>query len=151
MSDVASAHRADTAEDLTAAAELWRFVYRHVRINLDTAGVKTAGHHIYAAVHLMREVEAQEATRLRKASLDLLDLLRSVLKRGIDEGSMPHITKKTLTATAFALLGLGNMVRWWFRANGELTAHDVAEHYADLALGSVGAKPLRGKFRKVKL
>jgi AcrR family transcriptional regulator len=151
LSDIASLQRADTAEGVTVVAELWRFVYRHVRLNLDSAGANAEGHHIYAAVHLMREVEPPEAARLRKASVDLLDLLRSILQRGIEEGSMPNVTKKTRTATAFALLGLGNMVRWWFRADGELTAHEVAELYADLALGSVGAKPLRGKFRKVQI
>jgi len=150
LDQVASLYRADAAESMTAVAELWRFVYRHVRISIDSTRAKSSGHQIYGATHLMREVEPAEAARLRKAALGALDLLRSILRRGIEEGSMPHITKKTVTATAFAILGFGNTARGWFRNDGELTAHDVAEHHSDLALGAVGAKPLRGKHRKIQ-
>lgn len=66
-------------------------------------------------------------------------LFREVIERGVEQGEFR--TKHPHEAT-WAVITMGNTVASFFRPNGPLTAAQMADIYADLALGTVLATGL---------
>jgi AcrR family transcriptional regulator len=66
-------------------------------------------------------------------------LFRDVVERGVEDGafSTPYPREAT-----WAILTMGNTVASFYRPGGELSPEEMAERYASLALGTVGAPPL---------
>ncbi len=66
------------------------------------------------------------------------DRFRTVIARGVETGRFDAVDPTV--AAAFILMALNGLVAW-YRPNGRLSASDVAEAYADLALGAVLSAP----------
>jgi AcrR family transcriptional regulator len=75
-----------------------------------------------------------EITRLER---DFLDLLKSILKDGQEQGDF---TIDDLTTTAHALTTMCENVFTWFQPGGRLSAAEVGSIYANLAAGMVHAR-----------
>lgn len=65
-------------------------------------------------------------------------LFRDVVDRGIAEGSF---TTPYPREAARAIINMGYSIASWYRPGGELSPDELADRYAALALGTVGAVP----------
>jgi len=87
---------------------------------------------------LVREGLVHLGPERRAALVDMLktyeDTFKRILRAGIGSGEFRQVD---VTATCFAVLGMGESVVNWFHRDGRLSAQDVANCYADLAVKSV--------------
>ena len=60
--------------------------------------------------------------------------LRSLVRGGIEAGELRPVDPKL---TAFAILGIGQSVGRWYRADGPLTPEQIAEQYVDFILAGL--------------
>ncbi|WP_236950352.1 TetR family transcriptional regulator [Mycobacterium sp. MS1601] len=64
-------------------------------------------------------------------------MFRVIIDRGVAEGAFttayPH-------EAARAIISMGSSIASWYRPNGHLTPEQIAQRYAELALGTVGAQ-----------
>ncbi|WP_084727636.1 TetR/AcrR family transcriptional regulator [Rhodococcoides yunnanense] len=67
-------------------------------------------------------------------------IFQGVIARGVAEGAF---TTPYPTQAAMAIINMGSSISSWYRADGELTADELAQRYAALALGTVGAHRTR--------
>lgn len=98
-------------------------------------------HGTYPLSTQIAHAEIQHLTgEARQEMLDLRDryemLWRGVLRRGNDEGVF-QIHKSRLAA--IALIEMCSGITRWYRADGELTLHQLCQIHADWALGLVRA------------
>lgn len=63
-------------------------------------------------------------------------IFQGVIARGVAEGAF---TTPYPDQAAMAILNMGSSISSWYRSDGELSADELAERYASLALGTVGA------------
>jgi AcrR family transcriptional regulator len=63
---------------------------------------------------------------------------RELLQGGIAAGEFRPIDVKL---TVFAIIGIGQTVGRWYRADGPLTPEEIAEHYVDFVLDGLRVKP----------
>ncbi|HJC61054.1 MAG TPA: TetR/AcrR family transcriptional regulator [Candidatus Dietzia intestinigallinarum] len=64
------------------------------------------------------------------------DLFRDVIDRGVTEGAF---TTPFPREAARAIINMGYSIASWYRPGGELSPDELADRYAVLALGTVGA------------
>jgi AcrR family transcriptional regulator len=64
------------------------------------------------------------------------DTFKGILRRGIENGEFRSLD---VTPTCFAILGMGESTVNWFHRNRRLSARDIAQTYADLAVRSVAS------------
>jgi AcrR family transcriptional regulator len=110
--------------------ELRKFISTHVLYHLeDLEASQTYGllHESDFLGALSREHRARIETLLRRYRY----MCQEILKRGLDEGYFVNLDP---TVTAFALLTMGEQVVSWFNHSGRLSADEVAELYAELAV-----------------
>jgi len=111
----------------------------------------------YVARHCRLRVEALVANRelswldaahvadIRRSRRAIRDIVVAILGEGLERGLLepPLIGgKRDLKAVAMALLDQWTHISMWYVPGGRLSEEQMAELYADLALRSVGARPL---------
>lgn len=64
------------------------------------------------------------------------DTFKDILRRGVQTGEFRAVD---VTPTCFAILGMGESTVNWFDPSRRLSARDIAETYADLAVRSVAS------------
>ena len=77
----------------------------------------------------------------------MADTFRSTIDDGVARGVF---TVEDVLVTTFAIINMGIRMAEWFRPDGRLTAEQVAEDHAALALRMAGAKPRRSGNGKSK-
>lgn len=65
-------------------------------------------------------------------------MFREIIDRGVAEGSF---TTPYPREAARAIINMGYSIASWYRPDGSLSPDEMAERYAALALGTVGAQP----------
>jgi AcrR family transcriptional regulator len=85
------------------------------------------------AVHL----PAAERQRLAATQRRHLELLKDILRRGVEGGEFAPLD---VTPTAFAILTMCDFVTNWYRTNGRLSPGQLARHHAELVLKMVGGE-----------
>jgi AcrR family transcriptional regulator len=83
-----------------------------------------------------REEQARQAARSRMRELEFA--WASFLAGAMRDGAIPETDPRLLTR---AVLGLYNSVWHWYRPNGILALHRVADYYSELALAMIGVPP----------
>src|SRR4051812_44091905 len=83
-----------------------------------------------------REEQARQAARSRMRELEFA--WASFLAGAMRDGAIPETDPRLLTR---AVLGLYNSVWHWYRPNGIIALHRVAEYYSGLALALIGIPP----------
>jgi len=126
---LALAARAEAA-DLSADAKLRLLLAGHVvELNEEVPG---------SLAHL--EIEAIDAAR-RPAILARRDAYEETWRRLIDEGVAAGVLRDVdAGTTARALLGAVNWTVKWFRADGDRTAREIGDAFADLLVGGLVAR-----------
>lgn len=69
-----------------------------------------------------------------RAKRVVLDNFTRIIERGIEIG---HFRPVDARVTAFTIIGMCSWTAWWFRSEGRLSATEVAEQIADLAVHAV--------------
>jgi AcrR family transcriptional regulator len=83
-----------------------------------------------------REEQARQAARSRMRELEFA--WASFLAGAMREGAIPDSDPRLLTR---AVLGLYNSIWHWYRPNGMIALHRVAEYYTQLAQAMIGLPP----------
>jgi AcrR family transcriptional regulator len=79
----------------------------------------------------LRSLTGDNATRAVTMRDEYEEIIRSIVDDGVESGAFRASDVKMVT---FAVLAISNQPARWFSANGELSADDVAEAQATLAL-----------------
>jgi AcrR family transcriptional regulator len=83
-----------------------------------------------------REEQARQAARARTRDLEFA--WASFLSRAMQQGAIPKNDPRLLTR---AILGLYNSIWHWYRPNGIVALHRVAEFFTDRSLALISAGP----------
>jgi AcrR family transcriptional regulator len=120
----------------SAAGELTAFVRTHVEFQLATI----EGARVYNAMFLGTDALLGALTPRQRAKVielqdRVLDRLKAILRQGVAKG---EFVIEDVTVTAMGIMALGEFAPAWFKANGRLTAAQVARQYGATALRMVG-------------
>lgn len=125
--------RGEEARSATAspADQLRQLIRNLVLIDLGAL----PGSEIYAAgaygyYQLILSLSPEQRRQLDRLQNDYLDLLRSAIREATESGEFEPVN---VTLAAFAVTGMATHALHWFRSDGKLTAHEVADLYADFA------------------
>jgi len=117
------------------AAFVRAYVMRHCRLRIE-------------ALVANREIswlDAERVSDIRRSRRAIRGVVVGILSDGIDQGVFdpPEVDgRRDLKATAMALLDQWTHVSMWYVPGGRLSEEQTACLYAEMALRSVGAKPL---------
>jgi AcrR family transcriptional regulator len=84
----------------------------------------------------LRSLTGENATRAVAMRDEYEEIIRSIVDDGVESGAFR--AANDVKMVTFAVLAISNQPAHWFSANGELSADDVAEAQATLALRLVG-------------
>lgn len=87
--------------------------------------------HVWVFLHEFTALTGENATALRERRRAFEDIVEAVLEEGAKSGSFIPLDARL---TARAWLGMHNYTYLWLRPAGELSAADVADHFADIFL-----------------
>ena len=84
---------------------------------------------------------ADQQAHIMRYSRRYEELFQAILREGIDAGVFRNVD---VGAVSYALLGMLNWLHRWYRPDGRLTPHEIAEIFANLALNGMLAEPDAG-------
>jgi AcrR family transcriptional regulator len=90
--------------------------------------------HVWVFLHEFPALTAERADRFRVRRREYERRVETVLQAGIDAGEFREVDTRL---TAFAWLGMHNYTYLWLKADGRLTAHDVAQPFADIFIRGI--------------
>lgn len=90
--------------------------------------------HVWVFLHEFPALTGENATSLRKRRRAFEVTVEQVLAEGAASGGFPPLDPRL---TARAWLGMHNYTYLWLRPGGELSASDVADHFADIFLQGI--------------
>jgi AcrR family transcriptional regulator len=85
--------------------------------------------HVWVFLHEFPALTEERAERFRVRRREYERAVERVLQAGIDAGEFRAVDPRL---TAFAWLGMHNYTYLWLKADGRLTARDVAQPFADI-------------------
>lgn len=127
---------AGSVGDGSASERLSNYVKAYVRIQLTELDENCN----FGYASLASALEPDARHELVMSGRPYLELLRQILRQGIDEG---EFEVSDMTVTSYAISSMCEYVFTWFRAGGRLTDEAVQDHYAVLALSMVRRKDPR--------
>ncbi|MEM9725250.1 MAG: hypothetical protein AAF909_07295 [Pseudomonadota bacterium] len=115
---------------LDPAAALDSFVRFHIRATVEAPEATRID------THELRALDAENLSRVAHRQDAILARLETVVAMGVEAGvfSVSHIRVETA-----ALMAMLRSVADWYAPDGPLTAEDLEDIHADLALRAVGA------------
>ncbi len=90
--------------------------------------------HVWVFLHEFPALTAERAERFRVRRREYERAVEGVLQAGIDAGEFRAVDPRL---TAFAWLGMHNYTYLWLKADGRLTARDVAQPFADIFIHGI--------------
>ena len=119
------------SEGGSAVSQLRQTIRAHVRNNLEHLA------DIGVFFHDFRSLGAERRQAIVAERDGYERYVRGLIERGQQEGSLdPDVDPKLAT---MALLGAMNWVYQWYRADGQRSPEEIAEAFADVALGGIAA------------
>lgn len=119
----------------TPAERLGAFVRAHVLFQFQILSTSSA--YSLKSLALAGRDDESYMDRLNELENENLDDLKTVLREGQEAGVFAILD---LTVTAFAIIGIIEQVNQWFRENARLSADEVADLNAALALRMAGLR-----------
>jgi TetR/AcrR family transcriptional regulator, cholesterol catabolism regulator len=124
-----------SVEGDSAVSQLRRTIRAHVRNNLEHLA------DIGVFFHDFRSLGPERRQAIVAERDDYERFIRGLIERGQEEGSLdPDVHPKLAT---MALLGAMNWVYQWYRDDGPRSPDEIADAFADVALGGVAAPSQR--------
>lgn len=90
--------------------------------------------HVWVFLHEFPALTGERVERFRGRRREYEGRVEAVLRAGIDSGEFRPVDPRL---TAMAWLGMHNYTYLWLRPGGALSAHDVAEPFADIFIGGI--------------
>jgi AcrR family transcriptional regulator len=90
--------------------------------------------HVWVFLHEFPALTAERAERFRVRRREYERRVEAVLQAGIEAGEFREVDPRL---TAMAWLGMHNYTYLWLKADGRLTARDVAKPFADIFLRGI--------------
>ncbi|MEK9661261.1 MAG: TetR/AcrR family transcriptional regulator [Alphaproteobacteria bacterium] len=136
-SEIAAALRAAVAAAGPDPADrLAAFVRTHVSCEIGRIEIMPLlDDNMYGTGVLMRVLDEDQRGTIVGLQRDFVETLRGVLRAGSKSGCFEMAD---VTATAFAIIGMVDHVVNWYRPGSKLTAGQLGDMYADLALRMAG-------------
>jgi TetR/AcrR family transcriptional regulator, cholesterol catabolism regulator len=91
--------------------------------------------HVWVFLHEFPALTGERAERFRARRRTYEEQVEAVLRAGVDSGDFRAIDP---WVTARAWLGMHNYTYLWLKADGRLSARDVAQPFADIFLRGIG-------------
>ena len=91
--------------------------------------------HVWVFLHEFPALTAERAQQFRLRRREYERRVEAVLQAGVDAGEFRDIDARL---TALAWLGMHNYTYLWLKADGRLTAKDVAKPFADIFIRGIG-------------
>lgn len=118
--------------DGTATERLGDYVHAYIRIQLEEVGERR--NHSYAT--LASSLTAEDQRALGLLSRPYIELLREILRQGIDEGVFEI---DDVSVTSYAISTMCEYVFTWFRTGGRLTIDEAGARHLEFVLRMVNA------------
>jgi AcrR family transcriptional regulator len=90
--------------------------------------------HVWVFLHEFPALTAERAEQFRQRRREYERRVESVLQDGIDTGEFRAVDARV---TALAWLGMHNYTYLWLKADGKLSARDVAQPFADIFIRGI--------------
>jgi TetR/AcrR family transcriptional regulator, cholesterol catabolism regulator len=94
--------------------------------------------HVWVFLHEFPALTDTRAEEFRQRRREYERRVEAVLQDGIDTGEFRDVDPRL---TALAWLGMHNYTYLWLKADGRLTARDVAKPFADIFIRGIGNGP----------
>ncbi|MGO8862596.1 MAG: TetR/AcrR family transcriptional regulator [Acidimicrobiales bacterium] len=91
--------------------------------------------HVWVFLHEFPALTGERAEQFRGRRREYERRVEVVLQAGVDSGEFRAVDPRL---TALAWLGMHNYTYLWLKANGRLSARDVAKPFADIFLRGIG-------------
>lgn len=127
--DLLAAWEKDGGSQQGGATALEHFARFHIRYHV------TRPDEVFISYMELRSLEPEEFAEINALRGKYENILKSILKKGMDEGAFaqgdPHVV-------AMAILAMITGVNTWYRTGGRLSLKTIEDIYVGLVLGSVG-------------
>jgi AcrR family transcriptional regulator len=94
--------------------------------------------HVWVFLHEFPALTAERADQFRVRRREYERRVESVLRDGIESGEFRDVDPRL---TALAWLGMHNYTYLWLKADGRLSARDVAAPFADIFARGISGRP----------
>lgn len=126
----------DSITDNDPVYKLSQLVRAHVTWQLQQSEIAQAFDLTMTVKGRSTEIPESRLAPIRKLEHDYVDLVRSILRGGVEQGVF---AVDDLVTTAFAIITMCEYVNTWYNADGPLSVAAVANRYEGLARKMVGA------------
>ena len=100
--------------------------------------------HVWVFLHEFPALTGERAEQFRERRRVFERAVETILQAGIDSGEFREIDPRL---TALAWLGMHNYTYLWLKPDGPLSAHDVAQRFADIFVAGI-ANPKKPRARR---
>jgi AcrR family transcriptional regulator len=100
--------------------------------------------HVWVFLHEFPALTGERAEQFRERRREFERAVETILQAGIDAGEFREIDPRL---TALAWLGMHNYTYLWLKPEGPLSAHDVAQRFADIFVAGI-ANPKRSRAKR---
>jgi TetR/AcrR family transcriptional regulator, cholesterol catabolism regulator len=100
--------------------------------------------HVWVFLHEFPALTGERADKFRERRRQFERRLETILQAGVDSGEFRDVEPRL---TALAWLGMHNYTYLWLKPGGSLSAHDVAQRFADIFIGGIATPSARRKSR----
>jgi AcrR family transcriptional regulator len=90
--------------------------------------------HVWVFLHEFPALTGERAEQFRQRRHAYEQRVEAILQAGIDSGDFRDVEPRL---TALAWLGMHNYTYLWLKPKGKLSAHDVAQRFADIFIGGI--------------
>ena len=119
------------------SAQLEAYVESYVRFEIEKMELMPLMNRmVVRASSLTKALNKRQRDKMINLQRRLVEILRNILAQGKETGDMDF---ENLTVTTFAILGIIEHVAFWYQRDGKLSASDITDHLARLALCTVKA------------
>ena len=98
--------------------------------------------HVWVFLHEFPALTGERSEQFHERRREYERRVEAVLRAGIDSGEFRDVDPRL---TALAWLGMHNYTYLWLKAGGRLTAHDVAQPFAEIFIRGISKGPVLGR------
>ena len=96
--------------------------------------------HVWVFLHEFPALTGDRAEQFRTRRREFERRVEEILQAGVDSGDFRDVEPRL---TAMAWLGMHNYTYLWLKRDGETSAHDVAQRFADIFISGISATKKR--------
>lgn len=118
----------------TATEQLRSFTKALVKWHLQQTPFPEAYERIFALGHLRNSLPEVQRRRIIKLERQFYEIGRGIIESGVASGEFRPVL---IPPTVFAIIAIGDYILGWYRADGQITQKQLADHYAEMVVAMV--------------